>query len=82
MLPEYGISLNKFLFEPLDETTFFLVKNEILVTLAKYFSKVSVLNLGVLGNPRAGEENQLIIRLTLQLLDASREIFDTEVTIG
>ena len=84
MLPDYGLSLNRFLFEPLDETTYYLIKNEILVTIAKYFSKVNVISLRVFGNPRwkSGGENQIVIQLTLQLLDESLTLFDTEVTIG
>ena len=82
MLPDYGLGLNKYLFEPLDETTFYLIKNEILTTLAKYFSIASVLSLRVFGNPIEQDQHQLIIQLTLQLNDESLEVFDTEVTIG
>mgnify|MGYP004454366633 CR=1 FL=1 len=82
MLPNYGMSLNRYLFEPLDETTFFLIKNDILTTLATYFSIVKVINIKVFGNPRKQKQDQLIVSLTLQLLDESLDIFDTEVTIG
>ena len=82
MLPNYGMSLERFLFEPLDETTFFLIKNTILSTLATYFSIVKVINIKVFGNPRPEKGDQLIVRLTLQLLDESLDIFDAEVTLG
>ena len=70
------------LFEPLDETTFFLIKNSILSTLATYFSIVQVINIKVFGNPRPEKGDQLIVKLTLQLLDESLDIFDVEVTLG
>ena len=82
MLPDYGMSLNKYLFEPLDETTFYLIKNDILSTLATYFSSVHVLGIKVFASPRKQDEHQLIVSLTLQLLDQSLDIFDVEVTLG
>ena len=80
MLPDYGISLQKYLFEPLDETTYFLIRNEVLQTLRKYFSIVNVIKLGIFADEFI--DHQLIIRLTLQLMDESLDIFDVEVTIG
>jgi len=82
MLPNYGLSLDKYLFEPLDETTYFLIKNDILRTLKTYFSIVNVINLGVFANTTKAVENQLIIKLTLQLMDESLDIFDVQVNIG
>ena len=82
MLPSYGLSLNKYLFEPLDETTFFLIKNDILRTLETFFSIVKVINLKVFANPRDDQQHQLIVSLTLQLLDESLELFDVEVKLG
>jgi len=82
MLPNYGLSLDKYLFEPLDETTYYLIKNDILRTLNTYFSIVNVISLGVFANTTKAVENQLIIRLTLQLMDESLDIFDVQVNIG
>ena len=87
MLPDYGLSLKKYLFEPLDETTFELIKSDILGTLRKYFSIGRVLNLSVLGGEKAtsqgkSEENKLFIKLTIQLLDESLDIFDIEAKVG
>jgi phage baseplate assembly protein W len=82
MLPDYGLSLDKYLFEPLDETTFFLLKNDILSTLATYFSIVHVIKISAFANPRKDKEDQVIVSLTLQLLDESLDIFDTEVIVG
>jgi phage baseplate assembly protein W len=82
MLPDYGVSIRKFLFEPLDEITFFLIRTEVLRALSKYFSIVRVVNLGVFSTDQYVAKNQIIIRLTLQILDESLDIFDVEVNIG
>jgi phage baseplate assembly protein W len=81
MLPKYGLSLQKYLFEPLDETTFYLIKNDILRTLQTYFSIANVISLSVFSNAVEAERSELIIKLTLQILDESLDIFDAEVTI-
>tara|TARA_R110002051_G_scaffold258646_1_gene317963 strand:- start:1927 stop:2430 length:504 start_codon:yes stop_codon:yes gene_type:complete len=82
MLPDYGISLEKYLFEPLDETTFFLIKQDVLKTLNKYFSILNVITLGVTSSPIQAERSQLSISLTLQIMDESLDIFDAEVTLA
>jgi phage baseplate assembly protein W len=79
MLPGYGMSLNRYLFEPMDETTFFLMRNDILQTLKKYFSIVKVITLAIFED--RFRDHQLIVKLTLQLLDESLDIFDVEVSI-
>ena len=82
MLPNYGLSLNRYLFEPLDETTFYLVKNDILSTIEKYYPIVDVIKLKVFKSPKLQDEHHLIVQLTLQILDKSLEIFDVEVTLS
>ena len=82
MLPSYGLSLQKYVFEPLDETTYFLVKNDILKTLDTYFSIVDVISLSVYSTGLEAARNQLVVRLTLQLLDNSLDIFDVEVNLA
>jgi len=80
MLADYGINLTKFLFEPVDETTFMLIREEIYATLAKYFSTLNILSLKVF-SPAPGY-SAIIIQLTLQLFDESLEAFDIGVKIG
>lgn len=82
MLPDYGLNLERYLFEPLDQTTFYLIKQDILRTLERYFSSVNVVNLSVYSTDLQANRSQLYIKLTLQLLDQSLDIFDVEVTIG
>jgi len=81
MLPDYGLNLERYIFEPLDQTTFFLIKQDILKTLDRYFSSVKVINLSVLSDKEQAERSELYISLTLQLRDQSLDIFDVEVTI-
>lgn len=81
MLPDYGLNLERYLFEPLDQTTFFLIKQDILKTLERYFSIVNVINLSVFSNPDDQDRSELYVSLTLQLLDQSLDIFDVEVTV-
>ena len=81
MLPKYGLSLKKYIFEPLDETTFYLIKNDILKTLQAYFSIVNVISLSVFSSALEADRSELIIKLTLQIMDESLDIFDAEVTV-
>jgi|TARA_R110002074_G_scaffold12449_8_gene45641 phage baseplate assembly protein W len=82
MLPDYGLSLKKYIFEPLDETTYFLMRTDILRTIDKYFKSVNVIKLAIYADELQRERNEILVSLTLQLLDESLEIFNVEVTIG
>ena len=82
MLPDYGLSLKKYIFEPLDETTYFLMRTDILRTITKYFKSVNVIKLGIFADENQRDRNEILVSLTLQLLDESLEIFNVEVTIG
>jgi|1_EtaG_2_1085319.scaffolds.fasta_scaffold02020_3 phage baseplate assembly protein W len=82
MLPNYGLGLQKYLFEPLDETMYELLKYDILSNLENYFSIGRVIYLGIYSEEQRKEQNQLVIRLTLQLLDESLDIFDIEAKVG
>ena len=65
MLPDYGLALHKYLFDPLDETTYELLKQDILKNMRKYFSIARILNLQVFSDPNAQEENTLFIVLKI-----------------
>jgi phage baseplate assembly protein W len=82
MRPNYGVSIRKFIFEPLDEVTFFLVRGEVLSALSQYFSYLKVVRLGVFGTEDDMNKTSITIVLTLQILDESLDIFDVEVNIG
>jgi hypothetical protein len=82
MLPDYGLSLRKYVFEPLDEVTYFLIKTDILKTLYKYFRVVKVLTVAVGSTEQQSDRGELIIKLTLQLVNDDKDIFDIEVNIN
>lgn len=82
MLPDYGLDLFKYLFEPIDKTLFFLIKRDIATTINKYFSIASILSLRVFSEDSDRENNTIRVSLTLQLKDESLDMFDVEVTIG
>ena len=82
MLPDYGLNLTQYLFEPLDETTYHLIRTDILTNINKYFSIALILNLSVFGTDQERERHQLVVKLTLQLLDESLDIFDIETRLG
>jgi phage baseplate assembly protein W len=83
MLPNYGCNLKKYLFQPLDETTFEEIKNDIVLSFNKYIvgaklAKVAVFPTGDFG-PMGG--NSLQVVLSLKLDSDSLKIFDVEVNI-
>ena len=83
MLPNYGVSLKKYLFQPLDETTFESIKQEILTSLSRYSKGTHVLRLRV--GPTDGARETEISSLKISLLIKIKEIENTttevEVTI-
>jgi phage baseplate assembly protein W len=81
MLPDYGLSLRKYVFEPLDEVTYFLIKTDILKTLYKYFKAIRVLTVAVGATVEQADRGELSISLTLQLVSDSKEVFDMEVNV-
>jgi len=84
MLPNFGCNLRKYLFQPLDESTFEGIKREIQYSFKNYIvganiAKLAVFPLGVAG-PAGG--NSLKVVLSLKLDTADLEIFDVEVDIS
>ena len=84
MLPEFGTNLRRFLFQPLDETTFQSIKREIQSNFDKYIvgaiiTKIKVYPLGDIG-PSGG--NSLKVALDLELNSRDFEVFDVEVNLS
>jgi hypothetical protein len=79
MLPDFGVELEKYLFEPADETTFSMIKEEVSAALDTYFDTVKIIALRVM-SPIG--QNSILIELTLQVLDESYDMFDIEVKVG
>lgn len=80
MLPDFGVSLRKYVFEPMDEVTFILIKQEVLGSITKYFPQANVIKISVLGG-EPDNEHLLKISLTLQLRDSSLDTFEADIEV-
>ena len=84
MLPNYGMNLRRYLFEPLDEITFEKIKMNIVSNIAQYLPQLKLLRLGVFkqdGDVGFTGLPGFEIKLILQLKDNTNVIFDTQVEI-
>jgi phage baseplate assembly protein W len=77
MLPEYGCNLKNYLMEPLDETTFNLVKEDIQTSIRKYLDGVNILKLQVVGT----ESNTMNVNLVCSLREDDLIKFETRIVI-
>jgi phage baseplate assembly protein W len=84
MLPNYGCNLRKYLFQPLDETTFQSIRREIEVSFRNYIVGAKIAKLGVFPTGDAGPAggNSLQVVLTLKLDNSDLQMFDVGVTIS
>jgi phage baseplate assembly protein W len=84
MLPNFGIGLQKYLFEPLDSTTFGEIKQEILYTVNKYAPYVKIIGLRVTESEKLNYSgiSGIVVSLTVQLSDDADQILDISVSIG
>jgi phage baseplate assembly protein W len=83
LLPKYGCNLRKYLFQPLEETTFESIKEEILFSFERYIVGARILKLSVRPTEEIGPTggNALRIVLLLQLVQEDLTVFDVEVQI-
>lgn len=84
MLPNFGCNLKKYLFQPLDESTFEDIKKDIVTSFNNYISgatlvKVSVVPYGDAG-PMGG--NSLFVKLVVTLNVDQSAMFDVGVVIS
>ena len=84
MLPNFGCNLRKFLFQPLNESTFESIKREIQYSFKNYIVGAHIAKLAVFPMGEAGPAggNSLKVVLSLQIDSADLEIFDVEVNIS
>lgn len=83
MLPNFGVSLRRFLFEPLDKKLFEQIRDDILGAIDNYGNNVKVLKIRIFPDNKIGFEgmNRLTIQLVIKLLDFQNQIIDLEVKI-
>tara|TARA_Y100001937_G_scaffold37513_1_gene53498 strand:- start:18352 stop:18795 length:444 start_codon:yes stop_codon:yes gene_type:complete len=77
MRPDYGCDLRKFLMEPLDETLFSLIKEEVTISVRRYLRTVSIGKIQVFES-RGG---QLKVNLFCSIKDAIATAFNIGVKI-
>lgn len=77
MRPDYGCNLRKFLMEPLDEVTFSLIKEEIVTSIRRYLSTVSIGKIQVFET----RTSQLKVNLFCSVRDAVATAFNIGVRI-
>lgn len=84
MLPNYGCNLKRYLFQPLDETTFSSIKREIQTSFRNYIVGARITKLSVFPTGDSGPAggNSLKVILSLKLDKSDLEIFDVEVKIA
>ena len=84
MLPKYGCNLKKYLFQPLNESTFEAIKREILYSFHNYIVGAKVNKLAVFPMGEAGPAggNSLKVILSLELTLGDLDVFDVEVNIS
>lgn len=82
MLPDYGCNLRKYLLEPLDETTFNLIRKEVSESIVKYLKSVKLNKIQVLENgPGAGFDKVLRVKLFARLRDEANTNFDVNIKV-
>lgn len=84
MIPNYGCNLRKYVFQPLDETTFENIRREIETSFYNYIVGATITKLAVFPTGDAGPSggNSLQVILSLKLDKADLEVFDVGVTIS
>ena len=84
MLPNYGCNLRRYLFQPLDETTFDNIRREIEISFNNYIVGARIAKIGVFPTGDSGPAggNSLKVILSLKLEKSDLEIFDVEVKIA
>jgi len=84
MLPNFGVSLRRFLFQPLDRQLFDVIQGEIVSAFSNYLPNVEIVKLSVVPLDSFGSEGMqaLQIKLIVKLLDRSNIIVDVGVTLS
>jgi len=77
MRPDYGCSLRRFIMEPLDESLFAIIREEVTLAVRKYLKTVSVQKLQVFDT----ETSQLKVNLFCSVRDSVSTAFNIGVTV-
>jgi phage baseplate assembly protein W len=83
MLPNFGISLQKYLFQPMDQQTFEDLVFEVQSSITKYATGVRILKIRVFPNQTIGLEDlqSLVLSVDLELKELENQIINLEINI-
>ena len=83
MLPGYGVSLKRYLFDPLDEITFNMIREEVQTSITSYIRNVEILRLNVAPLDSISQEGlqQIKVSLTVKIKEEEDLVFDVNVDI-
>tara|TARA_Y100000310_G_scaffold300358_1_gene335982 strand:+ start:122 stop:586 length:465 start_codon:yes stop_codon:yes gene_type:complete len=83
MIPQYGMSLKRFLFQPLTEELFVRIRHEVLTSIDQFMPEVVVKKLQVLESDTINVEGGmgLILKLSLVATKLNNTIFEVGVKI-
>ena len=83
MNPLFGLSLQDYMFEQLDLTTFEIMRADIIDQLGAFFPFLEVIKLNIYEANSTIAENGLIVKLTTRIRDLNLlPSFDFEVNVG
>ena len=84
MLPDFGCSLRRFIFQPFDENLFLAIRKEITFSFNKYIKGAQILSLAVQPLEESGvaEGGGIKVVLRVQLLSEDFAVFDVPVTLS
>lgn len=77
MLPDYGCNLRKFLMEPLDQTTFSMIKEEVETSIRKYLGAVNLDKIQAFET----RSNNINVRVFCSAKDTGASNFDVGIRI-
>jgi len=84
LLPDFGCSLRKFLFQQLDTTTKNDIIRQVVNSITKYLKSVEILEIKVQEVDEIGPDNNNVIniQLRLKIKDETNLVFYTEVKVA
>ena len=69
MIPDYGVGIRKFLFENLDQTTSFVIEEQIKRQVAKYLPYITIENVQILEDPNNLNKLNIFIAFTVPAIN-------------
>lgn len=79
MLPDYGLNLNRYLFEPLDSILFEEIREDIVTNISKYMGNIEILKLSV--EASKSEYGRLNISLFCKIKESEEPSFEVLVEL-